>query len=202
MPTRPFFLPWIGAEYSPGVGGCRLLVLGESHYSEDPRNAYPALTRDIVGRVLDGEHFPFFSKVGAVMQGALDGGTYTWNRVAFYNFVQELVGAHARDRPTDAMWASGMEPFQQILSDLQPHAVLVCGVGTWNGLSQHFPETAMSDATASGELVRRWQLPGIPPLAATWIDHPASFGFRSVDWTERASTLLAEARLMSPERGA
>lgn len=196
MPSPPSFLPWKGADYLRGLDGCRLLVLGESAYSADTRDRYPNFTQDIVGRVVKGEHFPFFSRMSAVMDGALGTGRFTWNAVAFYNFVQEFVGEHPRDRPTPQMWGSGMEPFEWVLSDLRPQAVLVVGADTWNhGLSPHFPKSATSSATESGEFVRSWRFADIPPVVATWIDHPASFGFRSADWVERVSTLLAETKL-------
>lgn len=147
-------LPWVGNHYASGINGQRLLVLGESHYSEDARNAYPQLTRDIV---------------------------------------QQLVGTHARERPTETMWASGFEPLAAVLAEHQPSAVLVAGVGTWGGISRYFPADAQSRATASGEDVRVWKFAGQAPMVATWIDHPASFGFRTEEWTERVSRLFTEA---------
>lgn len=193
MTASPFFLPWVGTHYANGINGQRLLVLGESHYSEDPRNAYPRLTRDIVGRVVAGERFPFFTKLGSVIQMSTKPTAFSWQAVLFYNFVQQLVGAHARDRPTEAMWAGGFEPLTAVLTEHQPSAVLVAGGGTWGGLSRYFPADAQSQATASGEHVRVWQFAGQAPMAATWIDHPASFGFRTEEWTERVSCLFTEA---------
>jgi hypothetical protein len=200
MSASPFFLPWVGADYAKGLNDQRLLVLGESHYSEDARNAYPNLTRDIVQRVVGGERFPFFTKLGGVIQASTDSSTFSWQSVLFYNFVQQLVGAHARDRPTEAMWANGFEAFGGVLAQYQPSAVLVAGVGTWSGLSRYFPSDAQSHATASGEHVRAWELTGLPPIAATWIDHPASFGFRAEEWYDRVSTLLTEANRLNPLR--
>ena len=193
MAASPFFVPWVGADYATGLGGQRLLVLGESHYSEDPRNAYPNLTRDIVGRVVGGEHFPFFTKLGSVIHGSTEPTTFSWQSVLFYNFVQQLVGAHARDRPTEAMWADGFEPFTAVLAEYRPNVVLVAGVGTWDGLSRYFPQGAQSRPTPSGEQVRLWEFAGLPPIAATWIDHPASFGFRAEEWSARVTSLFTEA---------
>lgn len=193
MTASPFFLPWVGNHYASGINGQRLLVLGESHYSEDARNAYPRLTRDIVERVVGGERFPFFTRLGSVIQTSTKTTTFSWQTVLFYNFIQQLVGAHARDRPTEAMWASGFEPLTTVLAEHRPSAVLVAGVGTWGGLSRYFPADAQSRATASGEDVRVWKFVGQAPMVATWIDHPASFGFRTEEWTERVSRLFTEA---------
>jgi hypothetical protein len=154
---------------------------------------------DIVGRVVGGERFPFFTKLGSVIQLSIKSTTFSWQAVLFYNFVQQLAGAHARDRPTEAMWAGGFEPLAAVLTEQQPSAVLVAGVGTWDGLSRYFPADAQSRATASGEHVRVWKFTGQAPMAATWIDHPASFGFRAEEWTERVSCLYTEAsRLAQP----
>jgi hypothetical protein len=199
MTASPFFLPWVGTQYASGINGQRLLVLGESHYSDDSRNAYPQLTRDIVARVVGGERFPFFTKIGSVIERSTKPTTFSWQAVLFYNFVQQLVGAHARDRPTEAMWASGFDPLMAVLTEHRPSAVLVAGVGTWGGLSRYFPRDAQSQATASGEDVRIWKFAGQAPMAAAWIDHPASFGFRPEAWTERVSCLFTEAsRLTQP----
>jgi len=156
MTGEPFFLPWIGTGYSDGVNGSRLLVLGESHYSENPANAYPTLTQDIVTRVVAGERFPFFTKLGQCIGGAATGREFTWQSVAFYNYVQQLVGAHARDRPTEQMWERAMAPFNAVLTKHQPHAILVAGVGTWNSLSRLVPVSAL---VADGCLLR-----GVPVL--------------------------------------
>ena len=199
MTATPFFLPWVGAHYANGINGQRLLVLGESHYSDDSRNAYPQFTRDIVGRVVAGERFPFFTRLGGVIQMSTKATAFSWQAVLFYNFVQQLVGAQARDRPTEAMWANGFDPLMAVLTEHQPSAVLVAGVGTWGALSRYFPADAQSQATASGEHVRVWKFTGLAPMVATGIDHPASFGFRTEEWTERVSGLFTEAsRLTQP----
>ena len=48
--TSILFRPWVGAEYEKGIGGKRLLVLGESHYSD---TADPELTQIVMKKLLD-----------------------------------------------------------------------------------------------------------------------------------------------------
>ena len=50
-----------------------------------------------------------------------------WNSVAFYNYIQEVVGENPRDRPTDAMWEQAKQPFLQVIESLSPDIVVILG---------------------------------------------------------------------------
>jgi hypothetical protein len=193
MTKLPNFLPWQGVDYDGGIAGIRTLVLGESHYLADPGDAYPRLTIDIVTRVHEGgEHFPFFTKVRGILTNAVE-SPVSWSQVAFYNLVQQSVGMAARDRPTPAMFEAGVAPFETVLRQLTPQAVLVTGVGTWNALSSHWPAPATSSPQPGFDHVFKWQFSDTPPIMATWIDHPASFGFQPGRWTDRVRGLIQAA---------
>lgn len=143
--SAPFFLPWVGDRYrTDGLGGARVLLLGESHYGDDA--TYPEFTRDVVRGLglAETKRHRFFTTPAAWLLDLPSGGHLTdemrrdfWPRVAFYNFIQERVGAEARIGPTDDMWSRAIAPYEQIVHDLDPHLVVVLG----KRLGSHVPDT-------------------------------------------------------------
>ncbi|ALN75748.1 hypothetical protein M673_23640 (plasmid) [Aureimonas sp. AU20] len=146
------FEPWIGKSFGvPNVvGGCRLLILGESHYTKDLSKVgcTPAgFTSDVVeGLGIHGRH-AFFGKLHEIVTGLRRGDQSPedkiafWNSVAFYNYVPVLVDGRdtkeggAGRRPTDAMFKAGAESFQSIRREINPDAVIVCGLTLWDYLA-------------------------------------------------------------------
>ena len=59
-----------------------------------------------------------------------------WNKVAFYNYIQEVVGEEPRDRPTDAMWERAEQPFLQVVKSLSPDIVVVLGAHLSHHINQ------------------------------------------------------------------
>jgi hypothetical protein len=57
--------------------------------------------------------------------------------VAFYNFVQFLVGGESRIRPTQEMWRNSIPAFSEIISNLNPLQILVLGKANWSNLLTH-----------------------------------------------------------------
>lgn len=141
------FDPWVGSKYkSSDVFGVRVLVLGESHYGES-REMCTAFTTNVVRRWAQAHRHSFFTKVAKVLLG-LDESTWLadepraeiWEHIAFYNYVQELVGDRSRRRPTAQMWAAAEAPFLGILQELRPEAVLVLGSAVEQHLPADFPD--------------------------------------------------------------
>ena len=151
------FEPWIGARYwSPGLNGIRVLILGESSYGP-AESAYRESTVDDVLNLAQSARNPFFTKVYKLVSGLESQNadrTEFWERVAFYNFIQSLVGNGPRERPTDAMWLAAREPFLETLSDLRPQVII-----------------------ALGYTLHRF-LPAIPePIILCVVQHPSAYGF-------------------------
>ncbi len=128
------FKPWVGANYAhKNRFGLRVLVLGESHYGPDlvPTSG---LTCEIVRRLGQVERNRFFTKVAKVLLG-LDKATdisdearaQVWEDVAFYNYVQSIVGNSARVRPSKEMWDAASTPFREVLDRVTPDVLLVLG---------------------------------------------------------------------------
>lgn len=157
------FLPWIGDQYfKSGFGGYKILLLGESHYSDTPDDRdNPELTRMIVAHyALGPKPHRYFSILSALVAGAARPRNLTpaqqghiWQSLCFYNYVQDLLPV-ARRRPSPDMWKNAAQPFAEILGELRPDILLVAG----KQLS--------------------WHIPALPEyIAALHITHPSAFGF-------------------------
>lgn len=196
MSGDPFFLPWQGARYREGIGGVRLLLVGDSHYASDPGDAEPELTRKIVTRFMGGEPMPFFAKSASVVSGASDVAEVdVWDLVAFYNYVQNLAGATHEDIPTNEMYSNAAVPFERVLHSLKPDGLIVLCQRTWNHIGNGFPRGTISTPVDGDNTIRRWLYPSGLAVMATWTNHPSgSHGFRPADWHERIRKFLNIAR--------
>lgn len=136
------FDPWVGSKYEASDRfGVRVLVLGESHYGK-PSELCTAFTSNVVRTWAQSRPDPFFTKVSRVLLGLEEDSPLdddvragVWEHVAFYNYIQHLVGDSAAKRPTSEMWAAAAAPFLGILKELRPEAVLVLG----RAVEQHLP---------------------------------------------------------------
>lgn len=139
------FHPWVGAYYGrESRFGVRLVVLGESHYHENPEFSDPGFTQDVVCTWGQQQRHRFFTVIAKVLHGSedwIDDATRSevWEHVAFYNFVQSVVPG-ARTPPTFRQWCEAQTPFESVMQSLEPDAVLMLG---WR-LAEHIlhqPET-------------------------------------------------------------
>ena len=180
MPAARVFDPWIGPRYeSEGLGGLKLLVLGESHYGAAGTESRE-FTQGVVRRLGQESRHRYFTTVAKLALGL--GPTHIsngrraefWDRVAFSNYVQSFVAesAEPRARPTEEMWAAAREPLTQTLEELRPDALLITGL----------------------ELGRRVaDLPGPVPTYA--IKHPSQF-LNYDEWQPGLQAFLASVRSM------
>ena len=163
----------MGSRYATdGIGGKRLLILGESHYGGDGCH-YPAFTSEVIrDMALQKGRLPIFSRVHRLVVGGRGGFSEAeredfWHRVAFYNFIQTALEQQG-DRPTYEMWQAGREPFLQTLRELAPSIVLVLGV----------------------ELHRN--LPPMPDgISVCAIQHPSAIGFSYDEWQPKVLSAIA-----------
>lgn len=140
---EPSFEPWIGEQYNEGLkNGTQLLILGESHYgTSGPKDA--SFTQHVVAEHGKKNRHAFFTKTAKLVLG-LTGDDYLtddqreafWDRVAFYNYVQEYAGETPDGTVTPEMWEDAEKPFLTVLERLDPDAVLILG----KELSNHVPE--------------------------------------------------------------
>lgn len=125
------FLPWVGEKYKESTP--RILILGESHYS-NPEDYSEDFTQWVVKEyAIDPEkRLRFFTTIANTITGHSgwmddEKRQEFWHSVVFYNYVQELVGAGSRIRPSETMWYRAKEPFFSTLDQLAPQIVIVLG---------------------------------------------------------------------------
>lgn len=136
--TKIHLRPWIGSEYEKGIGGKRLLVLGESQYSDTDN---PELTQIVMKKLLayklrkrkdEAEYEPWMrtftiferAVAGRVLSG--EESAAFWNSVLFYNFVQEMMPDRGF-RPTRKQFADSAAAFEEVLNAYEPDLIIAWG---------------------------------------------------------------------------
>lgn len=203
QPTAPqhgpvgFFRPWIGAKWglpSNALNGVRLLVLGESHYCGSPEaigSCDPDITTEVVEELaLAGSH-RFFTNITQVLTGRkkwqLTSNELSdlWGSLVFYNYIPTYVAAGPRIRPSAEMFQRGAKPLSQLLADLKPEVVLVCGFALWWWVLTGWPRFAGDPA--------KLDFYQLGPALATRMMHPSA-GFSSDAWRPTVLALLGHTR--------
>ena len=160
------FEPWIGEKYfSEGFRGVRVLALGESHYAE-PGLARRTFTSDVIRECVFEGRAAYFTKVAKLLNN-LGSGEHltdqllreTWDRIAFYNFVQQMLPA-PRVRPSEVMWKQAQQLFPNLMTQLRPQLIVVMG-----------------------KALREWFEPP-PEVAICYTEHPSSSRFSYQPWAE------------------
>ena len=198
------FIPWKGAEWglpANALGGTRLMILGESHYCspEHPElvgQCAPEATVEVVEELAIYGRHRFFTGLTQIVSGrpkwqmSREEVQAFWSAIAFANYVPVFVGTGPRIRPTNAMFESGHAAFTNMLADLQPQAIVVCGHALWWWMR------------------RGWLGGANPPEADTcWIGnalavritHPSGRGFSSIGTRPVIEQLLANVRSTGAE---
>ncbi|MGL5937519.1 MAG: hypothetical protein ACRCZY_09640 [Phocaeicola sp.] len=134
MGTQIQFMPWVGSSFLEGFGGKRIMVLGESHYCDKPEDG----TADITIRIIDdfcdeNSEYESYKNTYTKFERALAGRKVSsterrslWNRILFYNFIQEPMTA-ARVAPTAQQVSNAQYPFFEVIERYRPDIILVWG---------------------------------------------------------------------------
>jgi hypothetical protein len=195
------FEPWIGKNYSEGLDGLRLLVLGESHWGPK-RWEYSEFTRDVLKRECFEKRDRFFTFIAKLARGVPPGEYLEdderedfWNRVAFYNYVPSIVRDRPRHRPSEDQWKAAPTQLRDVLKKLKPHAILVLGKELWWRLNEQETSSFLGANTKLRGGLRDFRCqPSDHVAVAMMIQHPSSFGMRYADWRPRVQKLLAHVR--------
>lgn len=137
------FDPWRGELYGrPNDLGLpsRLLILGVSHYGGPEKN-YRSLTAEVIKDQWSGHSYRYFTGVQKAVLGPSKevGAKDFWQSVAFYNFIQRLVGEKPGVRPTSHMWKEAADRFRETLNCLEPTHMIVTGFELWDRLRDFGP---------------------------------------------------------------
>ena len=177
------FHPWVGSRYGrQSRFGVRLLLLGESHYDEDPEFSDCGFTQEIVHEWGQNRLARFFTVSAKVLLGrrvciSNEERSEIWEHTAFYNFVQSVVPGPGTP-PTFRQWCEAQTPFETVLQSLKPDAVLMLG----KRLSEHVLHRPQNVTFGA-------------------ITHPSSSQFRYEDAIPAFQKLLCDTKGGSGERG-
>ena len=137
---EPKFHPWKGEGYGKvnefGLPA-KLLILGESHYDKlHNLTNDPDPTRTVVHAYLEQGGQPFFTKIvhTVLRPDTSEKKAGFFKSIAFYNYVQRIVGDTRDARPTAEMWNEAAAPFLATLECLRPTHILVCGMELWDNM--------------------------------------------------------------------
>lgn len=169
--------PWVGSNFeAPKHFPRKTLLLGESNFTK-PELFSESLVQDCVkGDISDHSSSRdttgfcrFSTKIRRILFG---GGEFIepcdlWGDVAFYNFVQFLVGGQSRIRPTQEMWAKSVPAFSEIIQKLNPQQILVLGKENWKNLLNHIEHERIDEYAATLKV-------GSNRIKAVYINHPSS----------------------------
>ncbi len=192
-----FFRPWIGKEWglpTNALNGARLLVLGESHYCGSPEaigSCDPDITTEVVEELaLAGSH-RFFTNITQVLTGRKKWQLTSkelaglWGLVGLLQLHPDVCccwaarTAKRRDVPTRR------GTILQLLTDLKPEAVLVCGFALWWWVLTGWPGFAGDPA--------KLEFHQLGPALAARMMHPSA-GFSSNAWRPTILALLDRTR--------
>lgn len=158
------FLPWQGKNFAQGYRGKKILVLGESHYTEDGKG-WQSITQDVMERYINyitGKS-PFearwmntFTKFAKAFQnGEMSNEEVAqfWQGVVFYNFVQ-FPTSGPRVAPTAQQFADSEKAFREVFAQYKPDIVIAWGGRLWENISSElkaqFPMMFVMHPSASG----------------------------------------------------
>ena len=193
--------PWKGSLYDAGLRSKRVLLLGESHYAGPdtkagigPQPGTKTFTSDgIRAWALGSRRHRFFTKVPRLFDAdptVTQAREDFWAHVAFYNYVQQIVGDRGRMAPTDEMWASAATPFRDVLEDLRPQRVVVFGSRLWSRLPRG-PQRLLGEVAGDPVHAEARSLSNGDEVLFGMTAHPSSSRFRYATWKPRIALLLA-----------
>ncbi|MEK6451023.1 MULTISPECIES: uracil-DNA glycosylase family protein [unclassified Myroides] len=193
------FKPWVGKHYTKGINGKRVLVLGESHYCDDPKDAVLTMTSDIIRDLYDddSEHEPYkntYTKFERALKGRVvpfEEKQELWNSVAFYNYVQHPID-EARKAPTAEEFRTSEPLFFETLEELQPDCAIVWGKRLYGQL----PNTGEQQADVvldNGDKIETWgyKLSNGKVVKLLPIYHPSA-AFEWTYWHQAIDKLIKE----------
>lgn len=187
--------PWVGQNFEhPKHFSHKTLILGESNFTE-PEKFNKRLVQECVENDMSDDSSVerdttgfcrFSTKIRRIVFASDQriGPDGLWHDVAFYNFVQSLVGDKARIRPKQEMWVESVSVFTEIVSTLKPARILVLGKANWNNLLVHVKHKAVDAHRSTLDI-------GGSNVTAGYVNHPSS-SLSYGKWQPIAKVLLLD----------
>jgi len=156
------FLPWVGRDYGSGklFPLLRIMIVGESHYewckkcetekSKRDKDLTTYCIAERMHRIGEPGHIQHWGKIENAFLGKMPSASERrdfWHSVAYYNFLQEVVGFGPRIPVEPALWTDARVHFPTVIESLRPDFIAVAGVGTWRELP---PANKLLDALQAG----------------------------------------------------
>ncbi|MBR8769694.1 hypothetical protein IX308_000143 [Porphyromonas levii] len=182
-----------GRKYDDSRWGKVVLVLGESHYCADPKDATEDMTHKIFQWLFNPkcEHEGWmntYTKFASALSGRKEdrlSSEKVWDEVIFYNYVQEpLTGP--RTAPTKEMMIASEGAFMEILEHYRPDVVLAWGK---TRLYDNLPDAGYQGEECAGVETWIYELSNGHRVRVMPVQHPAS-GFSPSEWYPIIHALL------------
>lgn len=155
------FKPFVGNNYH--LQSPKFLILGESHYDGEgaDNEDFTCMVVKKYAQQENGEKRKFFTIIAKNVDNELDNNTAKslWGKVAFYNYVQTIVGSGPRQRPSIEMFDMSRQAFKTVVESLKPDIIVILGRHLGNHLIQHKDYFAFSD---SKPILCYWSHPSSP----------------------------------------
>jgi|AntRauTorcE11898_2_1112593.scaffolds.fasta_scaffold07830_2 hypothetical protein len=126
--------PWVGNNYSsPKYNSHSILILGESHYGENPKVSSDCtinLVQGYINRALD--RSTFWTHVAQFVSGIHHTSkefdrNEIWNDFGFYNYIQSIVGNEPRVETELKQYRESEDAFFQVIEENKPEIVIALG---------------------------------------------------------------------------
>ncbi len=193
--TSIHFLPWVGSAYAKGIKiagisrPIKVMVLGESHYCADVRDAVPQITNDIIRYFLQPDReAEGWMNTYTKFERALAGKVLSqrereqmWNSLLFYNYVQTPMSG-ARVAPTKQEFRDSDGAFFEVLERYRPDCIIVWGVRLYNSLPDcggALPDLTLPNGDSTGRWGYRLKDGSVVPVLSIY--HPSA-GFDTDYW--------------------
>jgi hypothetical protein len=191
------FEPFCGGFYN--AHETKVLCLGESHYGSGTEGLH--FTKNVIESYYNiDNNWRFFNGILRTIWGTTDGKKDKLQHIAFYNYVQEIVGKNPRNRPSNQAWKDAEVPFREVISKLQPKIIICFGKGLYYNLPKG--GTLSESQLFSKQWSEAWKYDfGGYGIEVIGLFHPASpHGFNATDYFDGFRLLpwhkqfLAESR--------
>lgn len=148
--TQLTWAPWVGCQYHNNPLGKKVLLLGESHYYEDPEKVKSMdFTRDTIDTycIKTGKSdIKFFNIVNLMFLNQARGnkerrGNF-WSGVSFMNIVQEAMlfkDGRAQTRPNGDQYVHGWEAVRAVMEVIRPDVCIRLGRESYYQLEDQDP---------------------------------------------------------------